>query len=59
MVKMIDYLFYRFYWWNTKVVKNGSYPVFASIVGVAVLQIFNFILVKVFVGFFYSRIKDL
>lgn len=41
MVVFFEFAFSRFYLWNTKIVGNTSYPVFASSVAVALFQVLN------------------
>ena len=36
-----DYLFYRIYWWNTKVIKQKESPFFYTIAGVSAFYIIN------------------
>ena len=36
-----DYIFYRIYWWNTKVIKQKESPFFYTIAGVSALHIIN------------------
>jgi hypothetical protein len=36
-----DHLTFRIYWWNTRIVKETDVPIFATILGVSVLQSLN------------------
>ena len=38
-----NYLFYRLYWWNTKIIKETTVPVFYASIGLATFQGLNFI----------------
>lgn len=43
-MKFFNYLFYRMYWWNTKVVLDFS-PVFSAILGISVIQGLNLVFI--------------
>lgn len=52
-----NYLFYRIFWWNIKIVKNDTYPYFASVIGVSFFQVLNlqFIIDMIGIIFFNKR----
>lgn len=43
-MKFFNYLFYRLYWWNSKIVSD-SMPVFSAILGISVFQSLNIIFI--------------
>lgn len=38
----LDYLFYKIYWWNTKIIKQKDSPFFYSIMGLSAFYIVNY-----------------
>jgi hypothetical protein len=43
-MRFFDFLFYRLYWWNTKIVLDFS-PVFSAILGLSVIQGLNLVFI--------------
>lgn len=41
MKRFFEHVFYRIYWWNTKVVSNLGSPVFPTLLGISILHIIN------------------
>ena len=41
VVRFFDYLFYRVYWWNCKIVKEKELPLFSTFMGVSVFHGIN------------------
>jgi len=48
-----SYLFYCTFWWNVKVVKNNSYPYFASVIWITFLQCINIVFFIDLIGIIY------
>ncbi len=42
MIRLLDHLFYRMYWWNTNIVKEKDLTLFSALLGVATFHVINF-----------------
>lgn len=42
MITFFNYFYYRTLWWNINVIKNNSYPYFATIAWLTALQSLDF-----------------
>jgi len=41
MVGLFKYLYYRVYWWDNRIVKNNSYPIFSTVLGISFFHVLN------------------
>lgn len=53
-MKLLNYVFYRMYWWNTKIVKDFT-PFLSALIIVSVLQGFNLIFIFEIIAFYIFK----
>jgi hypothetical protein len=41
MKSFFEHLFYRIYWWNTRIVNNSGSPIFPTLLGISIFHIIN------------------
>lgn len=59
MVGLFKYLYYRVYWWDNRIVKNPSYPIFSTVLGVSFFHVLNMKFLIDFIFYIVLNRKDL
>lgn len=59
MVGLFKYLFYRVNWWDNRIVKNNSYPIFSAVLGVSFFHVLNIKFISDFILYIILQRRDL
>jgi hypothetical protein len=58
MKKFVYHLYYRLYWWNSKIVKDGSLAPFSTLLSTSMLKILNLLSI-LYIVFYYVIDKNI